>query len=274
MPINRRSCVCLGGEPTGGARLNDNPSNVQTHHETIFVEKKTFSVALCSAFRDSVPYFYRYMNQVGDLWKKLSDRGDSFHCVWGEGDSVDGTLRLLNLTRDVCRWKSTIVDCTHGGGDYGSVVRAERFKQLAHVGNTIWAAIPAETDIVVYVESDLIWQAETIMRLIDHVATGGLDAVVPKIILRRTGWPAHTFYDIWAYRYRGQHFSHHRPYFQGYKADQLTRIDSAGSCMAICGELARKVNFPDDDVFVGLSRQIYEQGCSLWFDPTLAVTHH
>lgn len=210
------------------------------------------------------------MDQVQDLWNQIPAAWH-FSCVWGEGDSIDDTL--VSLKHATRTYPAKIVDCAHGGGAYGSVVKAERFRQLAHVGNTIWAAIPADADVVVYVESDLIWQAETIMRLIDNVATGGLDAVVPKIILRRAGWPAHTFYDRWAYRYRGQHFSHHRPYFQGYKADQLTRIDSAGSCMAIRGELARKVNFPDDDVFVGLSRQIHEQGCSLWFDPALAVTH-
>lgn len=231
------------------------------------------NIILCSAFRNSVQngHLDRYLDQVTNLHLALAERGDRLHCVWGEGDSADETLERLTWAYTYARWAITIVDCTHGGADYPSIVLAERFKQLAHVGNTIWRAIPSSADVVVYVESDLIWEAQTIIDLIDDLKR--YPAVCPKIILQRQGWPAMTWYDTWAFRKDGKHFEHPYPYIDGFSRVSYTQIDSGGSCMALRGEIARKVHFPDDDVFVGLSRQLYEHGAGLWLDGGLTVTH-
>jgi hypothetical protein len=46
-----------------------------------------------------------------------------------------------------------------------------------------------------------------------------------------------------------------------------------GACVAIRGDLARKVNFPEYDVFIGWCRQVKEQGASIWLDCQLRVFH-
>lgn len=251
--------------------------NVQTHQAAEIVKRQTFSIGpvgqnicLCSAFRDSVPYLDRYLGQVTELYRLLTQRGDRLHCVWGEGDSEDGTYRELSATWYA--WDTTIVDCTHGGKSYDSVVREERFRQLAHVGRCIFAAIPADSDVVVYVESDIAWDAKTMMGLIDRLSE--YPAISPMILLQRGGWASNSFYDTYVFRKDGRQFGHHPPYHSCYRPDRPFPVDSAGSCMAMRGEIARRLIFDEQTIFPDLCRQIYAGGASVWVDPRLCVIHH
>jgi len=164
-------------------------------------------------------------------------------------------------------WLSTIVDCTHGGQAYGSVESWLRFKQLSHVGNVIWAAIPEDTDAVIYVESDLIWEPATLIKLLEALTV--YPAVVPMIM---DSPPAETFYDVWAYRRNGIRFTKRFPFHADFWPHSVMRLDSAGSCMALRWKLAQWLSFPED-CFVGFCRLLHEQGGELWLDPTLTVFH-
>lgn len=230
------------------------------------------NITLCSAFRNSVAngHLFRYLVQCHDLDTALYHAGHRLSFVWGEGDSTDDTLKVLTAAK--WRFKAQVVDCTHGGADYPSIVLAERFRQLASVGNTIWSAIPEQAEAVVYVESDLVWEAATLATLVERLTE--YPAIGPMIMLDREGWPRKTaYYDVWATRQAGQHFEHRPPYHPCYRPDAPFMVDSTGSCMALRADLARKVYFPDADVFVGLSRLIYENGESLWIDPALKCFH-
>lgn len=197
------------------------------------------------------------------------DARHRFCCVWGEGDSTDDTR--ARLTHDSRIWPATIVDCTHGGQEFGSVERTERFRQLAHVGRCIWAAIPADADVVVYVESDLIWDAQTIISLIDRLTD--YPAISPMVLLDRKGWAKNAFYDTWgAIGLNGRHFEHHPPYNAGYKPDEPFPVSSMGSCMAMRGDIARRI-VVDDRVFQGISAQIWMMGERVWIDPKLIIKH-
>lgn len=227
------------------------------------------NVCLISCFRNSTPHIGRYFEQVGALEVALMERGDRLHLVLGEGDSVDDTRRLLTL---LSAWSSaTIVDCAHGGPEFGSVVDVQRFRQLGHVGRCLWAAIPADADQVLYVESDLIWDAATLVRLLDRLED--CPVVAPMVMFRHAwNWPADVFYDVWAFRKNGAHFNPAAPYFEGWPTDQLLQIDSAGSCVAMRAPLARELVW-DEQVFVGACAQIYRLGGSVWLDPTLSILH-
>lgn len=228
------------------------------------------NITLCSAFRNSTSYLLRYFCQIAELMQALDDRGDSMNLVVGEGDSTDGTLSMLHELKGPDFDIVHLVDCTHGGTEFGSVASPERFRQLAYVGNCIWAAILPDTDAVLYVESDLIWSADTMLKLIDRLQE--YTAISPMIYLRRDGYPADAWYDIWATRKDGKNFGHLRPYHTCYNAATPFLVDSTGSCMAIRGELANQLVWPDD-VFVGICRNIYDLGASVWIDPTLSVIH-
>lgn len=165
-----------------------------------------------------------------------------------------------------------IVDCTHGGAAYGSVVKAERFRQLAHVASRVWAAIPTDTDVMVWVESDLIWEPITLIRLVGRVAEYG--AISPMVFLRRAGWGKESFYDTYAaVGLNGQHFSHHAPYHADYNPDEPFRVASMGSCMAMRGDIARRITFDDNTIFPDICRQIAAGGYGVYVDPSLCVYH-
>ena len=227
------------------------------------------NITLASAFRDSVPYLQRYLSQCSDLDTLLYHAGHKLSFVWGEGDSADSTLAMLTAAK--WRFKADVVDCTHGGGEWGSVVRAERFRQLAHVGRVIWGALPESADVVVYCESDLVWEPATMLGLIERV--GEYPAISPMVFLDRAGWSKKAWYDTWGgVGMDGQHFEHRPPYNAGYNPDRPFQVRSMGSCMAFRSDIARKLKI-DERVFQGMCAQIYEMGESVWIDPALTVTH-
>lgn len=223
------------------------------------------NVTLCSAFRNATPYLPRYLDQCYQLDALLYTQGHSLRFVWGEGDSTDATLKTLESF--IGLFKATIVDCTHGGQVYGSIESWLRFKQLSHVGNVIWAAIPKDTDAVIYVESDLIWEPATLVKLLEVLTV--YPAVVPMIM---DSPPADTFYDVWAYRRNGVRFTKRFPFHADFWPHSGMQLDSAGSCMALRWKLAQGLSFPED-CFVGFCRLLYEQGGELWLDPSLVCFH-
>lgn len=227
------------------------------------------NVTLCSAFRNATPYFGRYFEQVGELAATLADRDDELFCIWGEGDHSDDTRRVLQAAALV--YEADLVTVNHGGPDHGSVVNAERFANLARVWNAIWQRIPQDADAVLFVESDLTWSPATMLALLDDLEH--VPAVAPMVLLKREGYPADFWYDTWAFRRNSRNFRHEPPYFDTAPVWSLVMLDSAGSCMAIRGDLARQLTWPAADVIVGVSRQIYEHGGSVWLDPKATVHH-
>lgn len=222
-------------------------------------------VTVCSAFRNAARYLDRYGVQMAGLRKALARRGDAFSCIWGEGDSTDDTK--ARLLRFCGQFDAEIVDCAHGGPVYGPVVDAQRFRQLAHVWGCIWERIPATADVVLFLESDLVWQPVTMLALIDRV-TQGLPAVAPMVMDGPT-----SFYDTLAFVFNREHFQKSPPYHPGIAgATEPIWIDSAGSCLAIRGTLARKLVW-NDNVIMGLCDQIHMQSEKVFLDPTLEVIH-
>ena len=168
-------------------------------------------------------------------------------------------------------FRSTLIRVDHGGPDHGSVVNAERFANMAKVWNRIWAAIPGDADVVLFVEADLEWHPKTMITLIDSLRE--YPAIAPMIMLRREGFPIDAFYDCWAFRKDGLPFNHRPPYFQGWSTDMPVLLDSAGSCIAMRADIARMVTWPAEDVIRGICRQIHELGHGVWLDPWLEVYH-
>lgn len=233
------------------------------------------NVTLCSAFRNATPYLERYLRQVSGLGERLWNQGNRLSIVLCEGDSSDNTYQLLGdaISRQVDDYFPVDVDLfqhSHGGPDHGSVVNAERFANLARVWNAIWARIPQDADAVIFVESDLAWEPATIIALLDDLAH--VPAVAPMVMLKREEWPDNCFYDFWAFRKNGRNFCMLPPYSE-WLGNDMMQLDSAGSCIVMRSDLARQLTWPPEDVCVGLCRQIYELGGSVWLDPKASVIH-
>jgi hypothetical protein len=222
---------------------------------------------LCSSFRNASSYIDHYFEQVEGLACLLAARGDRLALILGYGDCEDDTAERL--------WEAAsfavgalLVECNHGGPWFGPVVDAQRFKQLAFVANRVWRCVPAEADAVLWVESDLIWAPATLLALVDDLQA--VPAAAPMVM----DGPE-SFYDVWAYRRCGRHFTKQPPYHPDLMAEasDLLPLESAGSCLAIRGSTARQLSFPEEDVFVGFCRKLYQIGDSVWLNRRAFVCH-
>jgi hypothetical protein len=226
-------------------------------------------VALASIFQDSTPYLKRYYDQVAALSAELYRRpSDTLRCIWVEGDSVDGTYEWLRaeqanytaVSRFGIEMDVMLSQHNHGGPKYGSVDDINRWRQLAPVLNATLDNLQPDDDAVIYVESDLIWDAETMIRLLNRL---GQYPAVGGLIYHAAGF----FYDTYAYRQNGQRFG----------ADFLPvdsepfRVDSIGSCIVMRGEVARACRFGADTCLIGESLKAH--GYELWVDPTCRIVH-
>lgn len=224
------------------------------------------NVTIVSTFRQAVAYIPRYFAQIDHLAILLARRTPytRLNLLLGYGDSTDGTGEaLFEAAADSIG--AHLIDVSHGGPHFGSIEDAQRFRQLAQTGNKLWAAIPPDADVVALVESDLIWEAETMLRLIDHLHF--CEVIAPMVM----DGPE-SFYDVFAYRKDGVRFTKTPPYCADLNGKVL-KVDSAGSVLFMRAGLARLVRFTEDEVVVGMCKQIYQYGGAIFVDPTLKVIH-
>lgn len=229
------------------------------------------NVTLCSAFRQASGYAPRYFAQAQELAKALKRRGDYVSLLLAYGDSRDETAQMVMQYATDCGIDALVLEINHGGPNYGSIVHPWRFKQLAQLWNEIWRHLPHHADVVLYAESDLIWQPQTMLALLDDLEQlpPPYGAVAP-MIMHVNGF----FYDTWAHRRDGVPFTNYPPYHADIRPDgDLLEMDSAGSVLAIDGKLARQLCWPEDDVIVGLCQQIRDLDGNVWLDTQQKVTH-
>jgi hypothetical protein len=233
------------------------------------------NVTLVSYFRNAIPYLPRFFAQTEALAAALADRGDHLSLVLGEGDSIDQTRSCL------VQWQARVhptlptalLDVSHGGPPFGSVVNPLRFRQLAYVVNLLLDALPAEAERVIYVESDLIWDADTMLSLLNATTFGNADIACPMILASDD--PVR-FYDLWAYVAQDQHFAPWPPYhpvLTGKGGGGPVPLQMAGSCLVMKADVARHHRLTSDEAIRGFTRQATTDGRTLYLYPTLVVRH-
>lgn len=213
---------------------------------------------------------------VISLWrndenKRIRDRIDSLlnktysnlHYIWIVGDSFDGTESILRETASQRLNVSVICHDTCIIGD-------EPDTRLARLSETFNAGLdfvnPADDKILVH-ESDIVSPPDVVERMLSHSHTP------------IAGWPVlrldtgEIFYDTWAYRAGGVHFSNHPPYHSVYNPSQLFEVDSVGTvwmfdadevlgmCGIRCGDFG----------CIDLCNQLRARGRRIMVDPTLTV---
>lgn len=232
------------------------------------------NVVIASIFRDSASYVDRYVGQVTAIRDALASRGDTLRAVWGEGDSIDRTAVKLAEVARKAGITFDLIDVAHGGPKFGSVNAEQRWRQISYCCNTVLDQIPQDADVVVYVESDLVWNADDLIDLIDDVSQFGLDAIAPMSMAYDEA-PAR-FYDTWGHRSGGVRFEPYAPFHEGL-ADNPNRalpLDSAGSCIVMRGEVARTCRFtPPEMGIVGFGHDLNAKGFTMLLDPSTSVYH-
>jgi GT2 family glycosyltransferase len=163
-----------------------------------------------------------------------------------------------------------LIDVTHGGPVFGSIINTARFGQLAGVYNKIWQHIPEDAEVVVFMEGDLIWDPTVLVELINRLQQ--YPAVSPMIFTESTRKKYRHFYDIWAYAVGGVDFKNKYPYHSNVNGKPVA-LDSCGSCVVMRAEAARQVHFPADDMVRGMTRLLAKNGSPVWLQPDLAIEH-
>jgi hypothetical protein len=198
-------------------------------------------VVVGSAFRNSEGRVDRYFEQVAAFARYGKEHAFDVRVAAIEGDSTDGTRARLQQPRDL---DVDVVIHEHGGPVYGSTEDPARMAQLTGVGNAIFNSVRESDDVLVYVESDLMWDAATIHSLMLSVICGACDVVAPLV------FAGPHFYDIYAFRKNGVRFSPFYPYHADLNGEQLVDVDSAGSCLVMSAQVAREVRIPVGGVLV------------------------
>lgn len=222
-------------------------------------------IAVVSMFRTcSTTHVQRYWRQVEEL--AAAAMPEPVRVVAVEGDSTNDTRGMLRRYSNGVPWQLVIRE--HGGPHCGSVATPERMRQVSFAANGGLDAVTAADDVVVWVESDLLWEPETIVGLIARVRSG-LDVVAPAVFV--DGRPV--FYDIWGYRdLHGRMFSPLPPYAAGLETPP-TEVSSVGSCLAMHGDVARRFRLTEDAALVGFCADLRRLGHRVWVDWSLAVRH-
>jgi hypothetical protein len=239
------------------------------------------NVVLGSAFRNAAgKQIERWANQCDSLDKGLRLLDFGFKMVAIEGDSTDSTRKELDALTYFL--PLSVYTCNHGGPVFGSTEHSDRLTALSKVGNAILDhSTERDCDVLVYVESDLIWTPETIISLISKVSQG-YDIIAPLI------FAGDLFYDIFVYRgLDGERFSPFYPYHESigkntllYKKEKdtvlvsrLVEVQSAGSCLVMRAEIARKCRIRNDMALLGFCQDVREKGYHIFVDPSQRIQH-
>lgn len=223
----------------------------------MFVTADRYDLIIASIFRDSCGYLARYFAQV----ESVLQTGKRVGFCWLEGDSRDGTFTQLesamNRLGDRYDCETTLVKYDVGGPYWPSIDHADRWKQLANVWNrnlSLLRLVPAQH--VMFVESDLIWQAEHVQALLSNLAF--MD-VAYGALFKANG----TFYDTHATVTNGEHWTVHPPYYPPNTQlvdGQWVPVETSGGMIVTTG-----------DVVQNECQGWSEDGCVLQFSPELTT---
>ena len=230
------------------------------------------NVVLCAMFKNATGYIPRY-NSIVRMFRDANHlSGNTLRLVFAEGDSQDNTWDHLHVMCQDLGVPHTIIKREHGKSWSGNPDWPVRWEALSFVSNSLLCEVTPDDDVVLYIESDLIWIPYTALRLIDHLDR--VDAVSPGC------YTAHgAFYDIWGFIRNGTCFNPFPPYHHeieghGLPQGDIVKIDASGSAWCMRGDVARRVRFGDGDWHSrGLGKSIYRNGYQLWYDPNLYVIH-
>lgn len=213
---------------------------------------------------------HQFMQQVADL---ITDsRRSDISLVAVYGDSKEDMPEILERQAQKLKVPMTLVRHDHGGPHYGSTENPARMRDLSGVANAGLDKVYALTlgnCQVLYVESDLLWDPHTILRLFEKLRLSRYaDAIAPLV------FAGEHFYDVYAFRgLDGSRFAPFAPYHADLKIDELTEVSSVGSCFVMKGTLLRDTRIINDGALIGFWEAALRNGHRVFVDSTERVEH-
>lgn len=182
----------------------------------------------------------RYFTQIESLLPYFNH----IQLTWLEGDSEDDTWNWLSSQRGfftnaavykgygASRVYVDLIKLDTGGPYWPSVDNSLRWRQLEAVWNAC-IQTKYETDVVVCVESDLIWEAQDLLNTIKLVRDGVCDVAYPAVFLNNSN----RWWDTNGFSYNGKKFVNEPPYIQDMPEGDLIEVDTGGGMIA-CSQIA------------------------------------
>lgn len=224
-----------------------------------------------SFFRNSAgAQIERFMKQCKALQNKLPEVYE-LNLVAVYGDCTDNTKQeLIDLAKEF-HITLHLVEHNHGGPVFGSTEALERMKALSGVGN---AGLDKAHELtrgngkVFYVESDLIWDADVVVRLskaLDmHVEA---DAIAPLV------FAGQHFYDVFAFRGKdGERFAPFPPYHSSMNG-KAVEVSSVGSCFIMEAWMLHDTRIADGGALPGFWKAARAHNYRVFVDPAEKVWH-
>lgn len=234
------------------------------------------NIVLGSAFRNAEgKQITKWLDQCISLWIAWTNKDFNFRLIAVEGDSTDNTREQLLHQSSQSGLRLDLITCNHGQRIFGSTEEADRLSALSQVGNAILSGVNESDDILIYVESDLLWSEGVMIKLIDRVMTDGYDVVAPLV------FAGDNFYDIFVYRgLDGERFSPFPPYHHSLWNDcqdefkiKPVEVSSAGSCLVMKAEVARRCRIRNNQALLGFCEDVREKGYHIWVYSTQRIYH-
>lgn len=224
------------------------------------------NVVIGSAFRNMAGRVDQYFAQVAALKQALIKH--PLRVIAVEGDSTDATLAGLARGATEVDVPIDIRIHDHGHPPFASTEAEERMAALTGVSEEIFAGLTDDDDVLIYVESDLIWGPRTMLGLIDILTEeDGVDVVAPLV---KAG---NAFYDIWAFRKDGERFHSGPEPYHAAATPPLTEVDSAGSCLVMRAETGREVRYARRGALVAWCEAARTLGNRIWVAHDLVIRH-
>lgn len=215
-----------------------------------------------SIIRDGEGYLSRYYDQLRSLTNDYE-----IGLAICEGDSLDDTGEMIYrlLPSELALYA---YNYSHKGPKFGSVDNPTRWENIAKTWNYMLNNIDnalEEYDYFCYMEADLIWNKETIDKLVEGMED--FDCVAPMSMLGQE-W----FYDTWGHRSNGMNFGASYPYHPFFNdCLRYMPLESAGSCILMKSKVVQTCRLSLKDAMIG--HDIIKQGYSFVLDKTAVVNH-
>lgn len=227
------------------------------------------NIVIVSAFRNCASRVEKYFAQVNSL-RQHAGEGSRVRVVAVEGDSRDTTEVMILTRAKLSNIPVDLVKHNHGQRMFGSTEEVDRLSALTGVMKAGMSSVdPDRDDVVLYVESDLIWHHHQVGTLIDLAERRqfGFDVVAPLVFAGKL------FYDVWAFRKNGTRFSPFPPYHPDLQPLTITEVDSVGSCLAFRSNLARDVVPIGEEGLISWCRGAKQQGYRIGVASDFRVEH-
>lgn len=224
-------------------------------------------IAVVSSFRNMAGRIEPYFARICAL---QSHAGAAMvRVIAVDGDSTDGTAAELARLAGRLAVPLTVVEHSHGERVFGSTEEPERLRALTGVMMAGLDAVESDDDGVIVVESDLLWHPHQVGSVLDLAMRreNGFDVVAPMI------FAGEHFYDVWGFRKGGERFAPFPPYHRDLGSAGLTAVDSVGSCLAMRGEVARRVKPIGEEAIVSWCAGARAAGYRIAVAPEFRVEH-